>query len=350
MEEYNLLNQVAALLQQRGYAPFLINGRTGSYIRENDNDIYLIILNAYVEGMTLDDYERIGQSIGYNVVTRYKKRINTLFLIVNRDGMFDDSLTYIVSKLSGAWLLAADTGKIYIFENQPLSFDGDLNDYLEHNLFRYNKEHVNTVPFRVTPVNVSLVALNIIVFIAIIIFNGDLLATYDTEIMLKMGALSYNTFIDGKWYEIITSMFLHFGITHLFNNMLLLIYVGCELEKRIGSFKYLIVYMISGMVGNIASLWYYSRIGELDVASAGASGAIFGVVGCLAIYLLVIPSKNRNLTTRRLIIMAGLTIYYGLTSVGIDNAAHIGGFCCGLISGFLLSKILYCDKLGTVEL
>jgi rhomboid protease GluP len=163
--------------------------------------------------------------------------------------------------------------------------------------------------------------------------------------MLKMGASSYNSFVSGRWYEIITAMFLHFGVSHLFNNMLLLVYIGCELEKRIGPFVYAIIYLGSGIVGNAASLLYYSRVGEADVVSAGASGAIFGVMGCLAVYLLINPSKNRNLTTRRLIIMALLTIYYGFSNVGVDNAAHIGGFCFGIFGGFLLSKILHYDKI-----
>ena len=108
------------------------------------------------------------------------------------------------------------------------------------------------------------------------------------------------------------------------------------------------VYMLSGIVGNIASLWYYYQIGETEIVSAGASGAVFGVVGCMAVYLFVSPSKNRNLTSRRLLAMALLTIYYGLTNVGINNAAHIGGFCFGIFGGFLLSKIFRCDKLETV--
>ena len=350
MEEFYLLNQIAALLQRKGYSPFAINGRTGSYVRETDEVVYLVIINAYQQDNSLADYERLVQGVRFNVVSRYKKQVDSLLLIVNRDGIFDKPLTDVVEKFDGVWLVAADTGKIYIFENQPTVFDSNLRNYLEGNLFRNQSDIYGGVPFNLTPVNIAIVVINIVAFITVIIVNGNLFASYDSETMIKMGALSYNTFISGKWYEIVTSLFLHFGISHLFNNMLLLTYIGCELEIRIGAVRYLVIYLCSGIVGNVASLWYYSGIGETDIASAGASGAIFGVIGCLAVFLLVNPSDNKSLTTKRLLIMALLTIYYGLTSVGIDNAAHIGGFCFGLFGGFLLSKILGHDKIETVYL
>ena len=345
-----MLNQIAALLQRKGYSPFAINGRTGSYVRETDEVVYLVIINAYQQDNSLADYERLVQGVRFNVVSRYKKQVDSLLLIVNRDGIFDKPLTDVVEKFDGVWLVAADTGKIYIFENQPTVFDSNLRNYLEGNLFRNQSDIYGGVPFNLTPVNIAIVVINIVAFITVIIVNGNLFASYDSETMIKMGALSYNTFISGKWYEIVTSLFLHFGISHLFNNMLLLTYIGCELEIRIGAVRYLVIYLCSGIVGNVASLWYYSGIGETDIASAGASGAIFGVIGCLAVFLLVNPSDNKSLTTKRLLIMALLTIYYGLTSVGIDNAAHIGGFCFGLFGGFLLSKILGHDKIETVYL
>lgn len=340
-----MLNQIVSLLRDKGYRTLSAEGRVGVYTKESDDKIFMVILCAYRQGDRLRDYEKIKQGSEFKVVTHFKKKVDSIFLIVNRDGMFDDELTDIVSGLSGVWLLAGDTGKIYIYENQPLLFDDDLADYLEKNLFRMKKDTVEESTFALTPVNTFLVAFNIIIYIAIIIINHNFFASYDADIMLKMGASSYNTFINGRWYEIITAMFLHFGISHLFNNMLLLIYIGCELEKRIGSFVYAVIYLGSGIIGNVVSLLYYSRTGQYEVVSAGASGAIFGVLGCLAIYLIVNPSNNRNLTTRRLIIMAVLTIYYGLTNVGVDNAAHIGGFCFGLLGGFLLSKIFHYDKI-----
>lgn len=340
-----MLNQVVSLLRDKGYKTFSAEGRVGVYTKELDDKIFMVVLCAYRQGDHIRDFEKIKQGAEFKVVTHFKKKVDSIFLVVNRDGMFDDELTKMVSVINGVWLLAGDTGKIYIYENQPSHFDGDLRDFLEDNLFRNHDDLKEESSFRLTPINTLIVAINIIAYCIVIFVAKSFLATYDGDIMLKMGASSYNSFISGRYYEIITAMFLHFGISHLFNNMLLLVYIGCELEKRIGSFIYALIYMGSGIVGNIVSLFYYGSTGQADVVSAGASGAIFGVLGCLAVYLIVSPSDNRNLTTRRLIIMAVLTIYYGFTSVGIDNAAHIGGFCFGLLGGFLLSKIFHYDKI-----
>ena len=169
-------------------------------------------------------------------------------------------------------------------------------------------------------------------------------SVYDTDVMLHMGALSYKTFMGGAWYQIFTSLFIHFGLSHLVNNMILLAYAGYELEKMLGKIPYLMIYVISGLLGNVLSLWYYHHIGE-DPVSAGASGAIFGVIGALFVMLLLYHSESQNLTPRRLVFMTVVTIYYGMTTIGVDNAAHIGGLISGGVGGFLLSKILQYGKL-----
>jgi rhomboid protease GluP len=202
----------------------------------------------------------------------------------------------------------------------------------------------NSATFKLTLINTIIVAVNLIFFVAVIIYNGNLFANYDADIMLKMGAMSYNSFMSGRYYELITAMFLHFGVSHLANNMVLLTYAGCELEKRVGRLAYIIIYFGSGIAGNVVSLWHYSNSNE-DVVSAGASGVIFGVIGALIVYLIFNPSGEENLTPRRLIILAVMTIYYGYTTVGVNNAAHVGGLCFGIISCFLLSKILHYGKL-----
>jgi rhomboid protease GluP len=129
-------------------------------------------------------------------------------------------------------------------------------------------------------------------------------------------------------------MFLHFGLQHLINNMLVLIFLGDILEMIAGKARYLVIYLGGGIAGNILSIMWSMRTDDYAV-SAGASGAVFAVIGAL-IYL-VIRSRGKidALAGRRLIFMAGLSILQGLTSMGIDNTAHIGG----LAAGFLLACI-----------
>ena len=346
-----MLRHIINLLNDRGYSTFdahIADGKNGAFVKETDDKVFMIILSVYQTGYTFQQYSQIRQSVEFLAVTQFKRNIDTLHIIVNRDGMFDDELVSVAVNLPNVWLLAGDTGRIYIYENQPDEFEGGIKNYLETELFKIGKDTAKN-KFRLTPVNMFFVLANIIIFIFVIVYNGSYFAVYDSDIMLKMGASSYKTFSEGRWYEIITSMFLHFGFGHLFNNMLVLTYTGCELEKRIGKIPYFIVYMGSGVAGNILSLWYYNSVVGEDVVSAGASGAIFGVIGGLFIYLLIDHSDKDMINPRRLFNMIFLTIYYGLSSTRVDNAAHIGGLCFGIIGVFLLSKILHYDKLKEVS-
>lgn len=337
-----MLNHIVTLLYQKGYHPF-DEREGGILVRETEQLIYIVILGTFRSLVKTADYEQLKRRVEFMAASRYQKPVQTLYLVAVQDGMFEDEVLKLVEQLVNVWLIAEDTGRIYIFENQPQQFD-DLYNYLEQGISREKGNKRVKFPFALTPVNMTIVILNIIYFLVIILANGGYYAVYDSDIMLKMGALSYETFAAGAWYQIITSVFMHFGISHLFNNMLLLTYAGCELEKRIGSLPYFILYIGTGVCGNVLSLWYYNHIGERAV-SAGASGAIFGVIGALFIVLVANRTKTEDLTPRRLLFMAVVTIYYGMTTMGVDNAAHIGGFISGIIGGFLLSKISQYVKL-----
>lgn len=337
-----MLNDIATLLRQYGYQRF-DEAKPGVYIHETEEKIFIVTLNRFHDNIRAQVYEERQRQREYIVATRYHKSVATLHLMVTKTGMFEDDIFELVHAMPNLWLVAEDTGKVYIFENQIQDFDG-LYEYLSASLQYNGKNNRKNQTFQFTPVNMLIVAINILVFLGIIVLNKSFYAVYDTDIMLRMGAMSYDTVMAGKWYQLITAVFLHFGIGHLTNNMILLTYVGCELERRLGKCKYLILYLFSGIIGNVASLLFYYYKGEA-VVSAGASGAIFGVIGALFIILLTSHTKTDDLTPKRLLLMAILTIYYGLTSVGVDNAAHIGGLFAGIISGFLLSKISQYGKL-----
>lgn len=336
-----MFSQLIALLRRYGYH-LLDEEKNGVFIRETEQQTYIVTIGKAGAGMQAELYERIQKQVEFLAVTRYQKPVSTLHLLVTEDGMFDDQVISMVNALTNLWLIAADTGRIYIFENQLQNFDG-LYEYLSDGL-RDAKKAGKKASFTITPANMVIVGFNILVFLGIIILNKGYFAVYDTDIMLQMGAMSYDTVMAGEWYRLVTSMFLHFGLSHLINNMVLLVYAGCELERRIGSVRYLVIYLLAGIIGNVVSLLWYSYK-DIYVVSAGASGAIFGVIGALFVVLLTNHTKTENLTPQRLLFMVIITIYYGLTSVGVDNAAHIGGLFGGIIGGFLLSKISQYGKL-----
>lgn len=183
------------------------------------------------------------------------------------------------------------------------------------------------------PVNTAIILINIVVFFLTELTGSSL----DGRHLIEWGA-AYTPFIQEghEYYRFFTCMFLHFGLTHLGNNMLVLFFLGDCLERAAGRVRYLFIYIVGGMGASVISYLAEVRMGE-TVVSAGASGAIFAVVGAL-IYV-VIRNKGRleDFTTKKLLFLAALTLYHGVTSTGVDNAAHFGGFLCG----FVLAVLVY---------
>ena len=112
------------------------------------------------------------------------------------------------------------------------------------------------------PCTVVLVAVNVIVFL-FLSFQG---MTEDAGFMLEHGAMYASDIIyGGRYYELFTCMFLHFGFEHLMNNMLALATMGWQLEAEIGKVKFLLIYFLSGLGGNLLSLMFDLRTGEYVV-------------------------------------------------------------------------------------
>ena len=187
--------------------------------------------------------------------------------------------------------------------------------------------------FRKERATIILVVLNVLVFLAVE-FTGF---SQDTVHMLDWGA-AYTPYIveEGETYRIFTSMFLHFGIEHLINNMLVLFILGSRLERVIGSLRFAVIYFLGGIAGNVVSLLYDLRQGEAAV-SAGASGAVFAVMGGMILVVLCNKGRLEDLSMRQILILAVFSLYFGFTSSGVDNAAHLGGF----LAGFILAVIVY---------
>ena len=180
---------------------------------------------------------------------------------------------------------------------------------------------------------ILLIAINVIVFFALSFFG----MTEDAEYMLEHGAMYVPYMLEGEgYYRLFTSMFLHFGIDHLANNMVMLGAIGWNLEYEIGKIKFLIIYLGSGLAGIILSAFGDLMTGEYAV-SAGASGAVFGIIGALLYVVIRNKGQIGTISGRGLVFMVILSLYYGFTSSGVDNLAHIGG----LIAGFILGVLLY---------
>ena len=118
--------------------------------------------------------------------------------------------------------------------------------------------------------------------------------------------------------------------------MIILFILGDNMERALGSVKYLIFYLLCGIGSNLVSM-LASMQSQVQAVGAGASGAIFGVIGGLFYAVAVNRGKLEDLSTRQLAVMIVFSLYFGFTSAGIDNVAHVSG----LVIGFLLAMAFY---------
>ena len=188
------------------------------------------------------------------------------------------------------------------------------------------------------PCAILIMLANVVVFLALTMQG----MTENGGFLLEPGAMYLPYVIEEQqYYRVFTSMFLHFGFEHLMNNMVMLMVIGWNLEMEIGTIRFLIIYLLSGLGGNLMSACWSLKIGEYAI-SAGASGAIFGLIGALFYVALRNRGRIGNITGRGIIVLIVLSLYFGYASSGVDNMAHIGG----LVSGFFLGVLLYwkCDR------
>jgi len=149
--------------------------------------------------------------------------------------------------------------------------------------------------------------------------------------LVLLGANFRPLIAEGQVWRFFTSMFLHIGLTHLFFNAYALFIFGVEMERMFGRMRFITIYILSGLFGSFASYALGSAI-----ISAGASGAIFGVIGMEAAYfykhkdILGQSGKNRLINVG---VIVAINLMFGFSQSGIDNMAHIGG----LVSGALLA-------------
>ncbi|MBB6454273.1 rhomboid protease GluP [Salirhabdus euzebyi] len=171
-----------------------------------------------------------------------------------------------------------------------------------------------------------LLLVNVVVFL-LMENAGD---STDTFHLIEWGAKFNPYIIDGEWWRIVSSMFIHVGYLHLLMNMLALYYLGNAVERMYGSFKFFIIYFLAGVFGGLASFSFNTSV------AAGASGAIFGLFGALLFFGLINRKLFFQTMGSNLLFIIGLNIVLGISVPSIDNSAHMGG----LIGGFLAAAIV----------
>ena len=183
-------------------------------------------------------------------------------------------------------------------------------------------------------VAIGLIVVNVIVFFYIEATGSS----EDTNYMIEMGGC-YDPLVleDHEYWRLITHFFLHFGPTHLFNNMVSLAVLGYATETTLGHVKFFFLYFFSGILAGVATIVYNMYLNAEPSVSCGASGAIFGLSGALLVILLKKNAGRRSTEVPRYLIFMALSLYSGYLDPFINHVAHAGGFVAGVILCFLLT-------------
>jgi len=175
-----------------------------------------------------------------------------------------------------------------------------------------------------------LLALIGIVFVVETLAGGS----ENTAVLVRLGAKVTPLIAAGEYWRLFTAMFLHIGLMHLLFNGYALFIIGVELERLLGASRFLAIYLLAGLGGNLASYAFSPNL------AAGASGSLFGLIGALAAFFalhreaLGAWGKSRLLNIAALIV---INLIFGFVQPGIDNLAHLGGLLCGFALGWALA-------------
>ena len=178
-------------------------------------------------------------------------------------------------------------------------------------------------------VTYTMIAINLLVY-AIMTAVGYAKG-WSQSVQLYWFGAKVNELIDiGQYWRLITCMFLHVGVVHLLCNCYAIYIYGPLVERLFGRTRFIVIYFISGLMGSLLSYLLSPS------ASAGASGAIFGLIGCMFYFRTKYRDLFRRIFGWNLFVVLGLNLFLGFAQSGIDNFGHIGGF----LGGFLAANMV----------
>lgn len=208
-----------------------------------------------------------------------------------------------------------------------INVTNDINEKTEEENKKFNDVFA---PKKIVFTNViSLICL--VMYFVIAIYCGNFI-NFDANILAKFGANNIILVKSGEVWRLLTSAFLHVGLIHLFVNMYSLRVIGPSVEALIGKWKFIFIYLVSSISSSLMSLVFT----ESNIVSAGASGAIFGLMGALLYFGYHYRLYLNDAIKTQIIPVIVFNLLIGFMISGIDNGAHIGG----LVGGYLATMAI----------
>lgn len=328
-----VMSLINYFITEKNYNPMIIHGLNDEIWLENLNEDYKIvrIVSHHIHNKEQLDFDKFKLSRIVKQVKKktlsFKVKVLSIYTDLEDDKILSNDDIYINKeedinnpKLTNVFPNIVEKTKV---DENGLEYFIKVTDNINQKNESKSKIAEKIFSFKKPIVTYSLIFICILVFILMYVLGNG---STDNYTLLVFGANVDTLTKNGDYYRLFTSMFLHIGILHLLCNMYSLYIIGKEVENVFGKVKYLIIYLLSGIAGSILSLAF-----NHNTICAGASGAIFGLLGALLYFGYYYRTYLGATLTISIIPVIVLNLIIGFTSSGIDNAAHIGGLVGGIL-------------------
>jgi len=334
-------------ITKQGYSPIVLHGAKDEIWLENlDNDYEIVrIVTRYIHNDEQLDYDiyrtkQIVKKIKKKTLT-FKMKTLSFFLNLGDNVNKIDDKNYNYGNIDCLKLNKINDIKKYgfVLEIFPeitkntdfkekgmellIKITGDINKTNEEE----NIKNEEIFKLKKPSITYALIFINVLIFLLMYLFGNG---SEDIDTLHKFGAMVNMDVLKGEYLRLITSCFLHIGIIHLLFNMYALFILGPQIESFFGKTKFLIIYLFSGIGGNLLSMLFTGN----NIITAGASGAIFGLMGAMLYFGYNYRLYLGTAIKRQIIPIIVINLLIGFSLNGINNVAHIGG----LISGLFISN------------
>ena len=332
-----VMNLINYFITEENYKPMIIHGINDEIWLENlDNNYKIVrIVSHHIHNKEQLDFDKFKLSKIVKQVKRktlsFKVKVLSIYTDIEDEKILnnDDVLITKEKDINNQKLVSAfpDIVEKTNRKEDGLEYFIKVTDNINKKNEKRNKIAEKIFSYKQPIVTYIIMAICIILFILMELSGGST----NSQTLLKYGANLDVLVKNGEYYRLFTCIFLHIGIMHLLCNMYSLYIIGREVENLFGKIKYIIIFILSGIFGSIMSLAFTH-----NTISAGASGAIFGLLGALLYFGMHYRTYLGEAIKRSIIPIIVVNLIIGFFAEGIDLAAHIGGLVGGVLVAMMV--------------
>lgn len=349
IDEKELLSMkiIHYFITNENYNPIIIKGINDEVWLENRNAPYSIIriVTRHIHNEEQYDFDvlktkhitkqikRKTLDISMNVLSIY---LDSNYKIDTNNKMYTDILVREEKDFKNSKYILKYYKNIkdkFIYKEEGFELISKLTSEIAIENIKENERREKIMKNKKPIITFSLIIINVIIFsLMYLLGNGST----NTKTLIDFGANYIPLTKSGEYYRLLTSAFLHIGIIHLVVNMYSLFILGTHIEFFYGKLKYIFIYLYSALIGSLFTV----ILSSTNTVAAGASGAIFGLLGSMLYFGYHFRGYIGNAIISQVVPIVLINLLFGFITPGIGNAAHIGG----LIGGYIISMAVGFDN------